>query len=42
MINNVFDCIAALTDSCDQIEELKDLKLSTIEWGQLDVIRSIL
>jgi hypothetical protein len=42
MIDDAFDCRAALNDSCDQIEALKDLKLSIIEWSQLDLIRTIL
>ena len=27
MVNDAFDCRAAVNDSCDQIEALKDLKL---------------
>jgi hypothetical protein len=42
MINDAFDCKAALNDTVDDHPELADLKLSLEDWHQLEVIRDLL
>ena len=42
MIEDSFDCRAAINDSCIDIEALRDMKLTNSEWETLDKIRSVL
>jgi hypothetical protein len=42
MIEDAFDCRAALNDTCDDHSELADLKLTAEHWNQLEDIRTML
>jgi hypothetical protein len=42
MIDDAFDCRAAINDSCQAIDTLRDIKLGNEEWNALERIRSVL